>query len=146
MNKWRTGFISLLAGAAILGVVASVYALLAHYDVTSTEFCSVSDTFDCDLVNKSKYSKILGIPVALLGIFAYVFFFLSALVYAKRPSELLMQVMIFGAVFSMLFSLYLTYIEAFVLFTWCMICLASLLATVLVNIAVFGLNYLKNKS
>lgn len=126
--------------ASLIGLVASAYTIYAHYDTSGSTFCSVSDTFDCDVVNKSEYSKILGIPVGVLGVGGYGAMIILAFMYMREHSSVVKQLMILGAVFGLLFSLYLTAVEAFILFVWCLVCLTSQAAMITVAVSVFLLN------
>jgi vitamin-K-epoxide reductase (warfarin-sensitive) len=134
--KDRFNFIIVVIGA-LVGLAVSIFTTLEHYGAATAEFCSINETFNCDIVNGSKYSELFGIPVALLGIIAYGFFFAAALAVRKNHNEKLMNLMVFGSVLALLFSLYLTYIEAFVLYTWCILCLTSLAANLVVAIGIF---------
>lgn len=144
-DKRTKVFLAIIALAAVVGAVASVYSILAHYDVAASDFCSVSDTFDCDIVNKSRWSTVAGIPVGVFGLISNLFFFIASLVYLRQPYEGLLNLMVFASVTALLFSLYLTYIEAFVLYTWCLICLTSLSAVIFENIGVFGVKWAQNR-
>lgn len=145
MTRNERIFSTIILLASIVGAIAAVYALLAHYDAASSDFCSISETFDCDLVNKSKYSEIFNIPVSAMGLAAYVFFFFTVPVFLKKRSEWLMNLLVFGSVTGLLFSLYLTFIEAFVLKAWCMLCIASQISIIFVVVGVFGLKYAATK-
>lgn len=106
---------------AFLGVVVSGYALKQHYAPAGTSFCNLSNTFSCDLVNQGPWSEIAGIPVALLGVFAYGFL---AAIAIGRPHGW-ERWFFLTALGGLAFSLYLTYLEAFVIHAWCIVCLAS---------------------
>ena len=82
----------------------------------------------CDAVVRSEFSKFFGVPVEILGMLYYavaaaaysVFYFYSGLAVPLAAFAM------FGlASFSFLFSLYLTFIQAFNLKQWCVWCLAS---------------------
>ncbi|MFZ3265843.1 MAG: vitamin K epoxide reductase family protein, partial [Terriglobales bacterium] len=74
--------------------------------------------------NRSEYSSILGIPVALIGMLGYGALAGLATVYRERQQT---PAMLFGAASTGLaFALYLTYIEGHVLGVWCILCLSSL--------------------
>ncbi|MDP3731164.1 MAG: vitamin K epoxide reductase family protein [bacterium] len=83
---------------------------------------------NCDAVIHSRYSKFFGIPVELLGMFYYVLVAASYVIFLKFP-ELMPSVVVFGVLFmtsaAFVFSLYLTFIQAFVLKQWCTWCLMS---------------------
>ena len=108
------------------GVLASLYGLKQHSAEIGTSACNVSQTFNCDLVNKSDYSEILGFPVAGIGLVGYLMIGAVAFFYRKEKDPMVGKLLLAATVGGVLFSLYLTGIEAFVLHAWCLICLASL--------------------
>ena len=66
----------------------------------------------------------MGIPVAGIGVVGYGLLLVLATAYrsrAKTPMRLLA-----AAAAGLAFALYLTYVEGFVLDTWCILCLSSL--------------------
>jgi|SRR5580658_224690 uncharacterized membrane protein len=116
--------LSVVAILAVLGVVVSSEALQRHYATSKTEFCDIGATFDCDIVNRSEYSSVFGIPVALIGMLGYAALTGLATVYRERRES---PVLLFGAsAAGLAFALYLTYIEARVLGVYCILCLSSL--------------------
>jgi len=52
---------------AILGIVVSSMSLYHHYDKSESSFCDFGGSFNCDIVNRSIYSTVFDIPVALIG-------------------------------------------------------------------------------
>jgi uncharacterized membrane protein len=108
------------------GLFASVYGLMNHYAPTGGGACNVSATFNCDIVNRGEFSEFLGLPVAGIGLIGYLVMAVVALMNRKEPEKTLSYGLVGLAVGGLAFSLYLTYIEAYVLATWCLICLASL--------------------
>lgn len=118
----------LLAAAivAFLGVLVSAYSLSHHYGAVSGGVCNINETFSCDVVNQSKYSEVFGIPVALLGIVGYVLMGISALIFRSNPNDKTTKLfLILSVLGGLAFSLYLTGIEAFVLYAFCPTCLVS---------------------
>jgi uncharacterized membrane protein len=116
--------LSLVAILAVGGIVVSSVSLQHHYGTSKTEYCDIGDTFNCDIVNRSEYSSVLGIPVALLGMLGYAAVLGLATVHRERRET--PSVIFAGAVAGLAFALYLTYIEARVLGVWCVMCLSSL--------------------
>jgi uncharacterized membrane protein len=99
-------------------------SLQHHYATSKTAYCDIGETFNCDIVNRSEYSSVFGIPVALIGMLGYAGLAGLATVYRERRET---PAMLFGAAAAGLaFALYLTYIEARVLGVWCILCLSSL--------------------
>ncbi len=109
---------------SLAGVVVSAMALQRHYAKSATQFCDFNQKFSCDVVNRSEYSIIMGIPVAGIGVAGYVLLLVLATyprARAATPNRLLGS-----ALAGLAFALYLTYVEAYVLNTWCILCLISL--------------------
>ncbi|HEX6709099.1 MAG TPA: vitamin K epoxide reductase family protein [Rubrobacter sp.] len=75
----------------------------------------------CETVQSSSYTTILGIPVATLGIVAYVGLLFSALLRGEAGVYLGFLISLVGV----LFSAYLTYLEVFVIHALCQWCVAS---------------------
>jgi vitamin-K-epoxide reductase (warfarin-sensitive) len=113
-----------IAVLAVAGIVVSAVSLERHYAKSATAFCDVGERFNCDIVNRSEYSTVMGIPVAGIGIAGYGVLLAIVTVYrlrAETPTWLLV-----AALAGLAFALCLTYIEGFVLETWCILCLSSL--------------------
>jgi vitamin-K-epoxide reductase (warfarin-sensitive) len=113
-----------IAVLAVAGVAVSAVSLERHYAKSATAFCDIGEKFNCDIVNRSEYSTVMGIPVAGIGIAGYGVVLALATVYRSRmetPKWLLA-----AAIAGLGFALYLTYIEGHVLETWCILCLSSL--------------------
>ncbi len=54
--------------ASALGFGCSAYLLWRKIDASGSALCNVSDTINCDVVNSSPSSELLGIPIALMGV------------------------------------------------------------------------------
>ncbi|MGC1451887.1 MAG: vitamin K epoxide reductase family protein [Candidatus Sulfotelmatobacter sp.] len=128
-NRVLFGVIAVLA---LAGMIVSAVSLQRHYAKSATAFCDLSQKFSCDIVNRSEYSTLMGIPVAGIGLAGYAALFVLAAFWKSRaetPNRLL------GAALAGLgFALYLTYIEAYLLMTWCILCLISLLLISLISV------------
>jgi uncharacterized membrane protein len=115
---------NLVAVLAICGVAVSSVSLQHHYATSKTAYCDIGETFNCDVVNRSEYSSIFGMPVALIGMLGYAALAGLATMYRERRETPLM--LLSAAAAGLAFALYLTYIEARVLGVWCILCLSSL--------------------
>lgn len=113
-----------IAILAVLGIALSSVSLDLHYRKSKTSFCDFGESFNCDLVNRSEYSTVAGVPVALIGVLGYMALLAFGTFYrdkAETPGILLV-----GSLGGLGFALYLTYLEKYVLFAWCILCLSSL--------------------
>ena len=121
----------LIALLALSGVVVSSVSLNHHYGTTETSYCDFGASFNCDIVNRSIYSTVLGVPDAMIGILGYGLLLGLATFYRKKAETPLM--LLIASTAGLGFALYLTYIEKFVLATWCILCLSSLTLIVLIT-------------
>ena len=103
----------MIAVLSLAGVIVSAVSLQRHYAKSATAFCDFSQKFSCDIVNRSEYSSIVGIPVAGIGVAGYAALFVLSTFWKSRadtPNRLLG-----AAIAGLAFALYLTYVEAYVL-------------------------------
>ena len=114
----------LIAILAFAGIVVSSVSLHHHYGTSQTSYCDFAANFNCDIVNRSVYSTVLGVPDALIGVLGYGLLLGLATFYCTRAETPLM--LLIASTVGLGFALYLTYVEKFVLATWCILCLSSL--------------------
>jgi vitamin-K-epoxide reductase (warfarin-sensitive) len=115
---------------AILGFIASSFALREHYRTDSSP-CSINERWDCGIVNHSPFAVLAGVPVAVIGMAGYAFLAALAL---KRAYGLFLGAALIG----LSFSLYLANIEAHILGVWCIYCVASLVVISLLSLLSLG--------
>jgi len=113
-----------IAILAVAGASVSSISLYHHFGTAKTGFCDFGQSFNCDLVNRSRYSTVAGVPVALIGMVGYLAILAFATVYRDKAETPL--ILALACVGGLGFSLRLTYIEAHVLGVWCVLCLSSL--------------------
>jgi uncharacterized membrane protein len=103
---------------ALIGLGVAGYLTYVHYE-DIRPVCGLGG--DCVKVQTSEWSKLAGIPVAVLGLIGYAVIFVSLFV----PGE---EALIAGALTSLIgfgFSAYLTYRELFTIDAICQWCVAS---------------------
>lgn len=84
----------------------------------------------CEAVRASKYSYFLGLPIpAFGGLFYFGVFILSFIrtIFDDRREELINRLIFGFSAVGLLISLYLTYLEAFVIKAFCTWCVSSAL-------------------
>src|SRR5579864_2985764 len=121
-----------IAILSLAGVIVSAVSLQRHYAKSATAYCDFSQKFNCDIVNRSEYSTLMGIPVAAIGVAGYGVLFAFATFWKSRRETL--NRLLGAALAGLAFALYLTYIEAYELMTWCILCLTSLALISLISI------------
>jgi len=124
--------LSLIAVLAVCGIAVSSVSLQHHFATSKTAYCDVGEAFNCDIVNRSTYSTVFGLPVALIGMLGYGALVGLATVYRARRDAASM--LFGGAGAGLVFALYLTYIEARILGVWCILCLSSLALIAMITI------------
>jgi len=121
-----------IAVLSVVGIIVSAISLERHYAKSTTSFCEFGQKFNCDIVNRSEYSTLLGIPVAVIGVAGYAMLFVLSIFFRTR--EQIRDWLLGAALAGLGFALYLTYIEAYVLTTWCILCLISLVLISLISV------------
>jgi uncharacterized membrane protein len=114
---------------AVVGIAVAGYLTYIHYEGIKP-VCGLGG--DCEKVQTSEWSKLAGIPVALLGLVGYVLI-LGALVVDGERGRLAAVVV---AISGFGFSLYLTYRELYSIDAICPWCVAS--AVILTLLAVLA--------
>jgi uncharacterized membrane protein len=122
----------LVALVALAGVFVALYLTLYKLGYIGTLACAVGS---CETVQTSKWATFLGFPVGAWGVAYYVFVLALAIVGLTgrfADSRGLSQILVGVTAFGMLFSLWLTYLELFVIHAICQWCVISaILATIL---------------
>jgi uncharacterized membrane protein len=132
--KHRQFLFLAIAVLSVAGMAVSALSLQRHYAKSASAFCDFGEKFNCDIVNRSEYSSLVGIPVAAIGFAGYGVLLLLATRYRSRVQTPLR--LLIAAWLGLGFALYLTYVEGFVLATWCILCLTSL--ALIVGIAILA--------
>lgn len=116
----------LAAGVALIGLADSIYLTIHHL---SGEQVPCSVTGGCETVLTSYYAEIAGIPLAAFGAAAYFLAFSFAILAAFGNRRLWF---LFGVQVSLMaaFSLWLFYLQAFVIKAFCQFCLLSAATTI----------------
>jgi len=132
MDKKRG--LKIILVCSVLAILIFAYLLYIHYKPAGSKFCNFGEGFNCDIVNKSIYSEIAGIPVSLLGVLTFIGVLILSILslnnYKKKVSyyfvvnyEFMIKTIFWISAAGLLFALYLVYIEAFVLYSFCIFCL-----------------------
>ena len=128
----------IIAALALGGVGLATYLAMYKLGMIGTLACG---TGGCETVQMSKWATLLGLPVAVWGVFFYVALFLVALLgtmdrWVDEPlvSHALLVLTGWGVVF----SAWLTYLELYVINAICRFCVVSaILVAALFVVSVF---------
>jgi uncharacterized membrane protein len=111
-----------VVGVALVGAAVAGYLTWVHYQPEAL-LCT---TGGCETVQNSSYATIAGLPVALLGVLAYVAVIVLTAVDTAIARALGAAICLGGAAF----AIYLVALQAFVIDAWCGWCLVNDLAIV----------------
>jgi uncharacterized membrane protein len=114
-----------IALLALIGCFVASYLWLYKIGAIGELKCG---TGGCETVQTSRWAVLFGIPVAFYGVVGYALIFAVALLglqprFAARPGAT--RVLAALATGGLLFTLYLTYVELFVIHAICRWCVAS---------------------
>jgi len=116
----------LMVPLGLIGLGVSIY--LSFIEVTKTE-AVCGPVGDCNTVQSSQYAVLFGlVPVGILGILGYLLILISWVVriFTKNRLRSYATIIVWGmAWFGVLFSIYLTFLEPFVIGATCMWCISS---------------------
>jgi uncharacterized membrane protein len=120
---------------ALVGVAVAGYLTWVHY-AGIQPFC-VGGGGSCEKVQTSEWAALFGVPVAVLGLGAYV----ALLGSLALPGEVGLTVAALVALTGAAFSLYLTYVEIAEIHAICQWCVVSaVLMVALAGVSVARLN------
>ena len=127
---------------ALLGLADAIYLTVQHVTGQSVICTIVSG---CSEVLSSSYAVVSGVPLALIGAAAYFSVFslatLAAFGYRVAGTLLIPVVLLM-----FLFSLWLIYLQGFVIGAWCQFCLLSAAVTTALTVIVLTGLFLKRKT
>jgi uncharacterized membrane protein len=130
---WR-----LIGVLSLLGLAISTY-LMINYARRQAPYCAGSD--GCGIVQASEYVTIITglLDIPTLGVIGCIILLILTMLRgrAKGQIEFYLPLLTYGAaLIGFFYSVYLTYLEAFVIHAWCYWCVAS----AIVMTMIFGLS------
>jgi len=124
---------------SLVGLAASfyIYHSKKHHKHL---FCPLGH--NCDAVVKSKYGKTFGMENAIPGMLYYVLILAYGLLMILNRNifkgSIIYYFIVSASIGSVLFSVYLTGVQAFVLKKWCDYCIISSIASLLILILILA--------
>lgn len=131
-DKKLKGLAAGIMVVSFFGFIDSAYLTINHFTGVTLP-CTI--THGCDIVTRSQYSELFGIPVAAFGIIYYLTIFFGAYIYLEtrvfKSLRLTAMLTICGA----LFSSWLVYVQLGILHAICQYCMLSAVS----SLTLFGL-------
>jgi uncharacterized membrane protein len=130
-QKW----IIVYAVFALIGLADAAYLSMMHFYQADVGCSLISG---CDAVLSSEYATIAGIPLAYLGLLYYLSLLVLTGLYYQTDKPVFLKALLGINLSGFAFSLWLVYLQAFVIEAFCQFCLISaLVTTVLLGIVSF---------
>jgi len=128
MNKktssvWWSGVV-----LALFGLLDSGF-LFYKYVTASPINCLIFE--GCNTVAKSSYSHVFGIPLPTFGLIFYGGILVLFLLYRKFWSTLIQKFLLLGGIIGIIFSIYFIYLQGFIIGAFCIYCVLSAFASML---------------
>jgi uncharacterized membrane protein len=126
-----------IAILALVGACIAGYLLYERY-TGGTILCTSGG---CETVQHSRYARVAGVPVALIGLAGYVGLFASALV----RGEVARAAGVMLAVCAVLFGAYLLVVQVVAIHAICIWCVASDMVVTLIALLTLARAYLASR-
>lgn len=114
-----------------VGFIDATYLTIEHF-LGKVPPCTLTN--GCAAVTSSSYSLIFGIPLALLGAIYYLAIILGLVYYLDSKKPMVIKAISAVTAFGFVFSLYLVYLQLFVIKAICQYCMLSALSSTLLFI------------
>ena len=123
-------FYAAVAVVSLLGLADAIYLTIGHV-TGQTVRCTI--VAGCSEVLSSPYAIIAGVPLALVGAAAYfsVFSLATLAAFGYRVAGTLLRLLV---VLMVVVSIWLTYLQAFVIRQFCQYCLISAGVTLMIGV------------
>jgi len=127
-----TALYSVAALVSLVGLADSIYLTTEHLSGRSVKCTIVSG---CSEVLSSPYATVQGVPLALIGAIAYfsAFSLATLAVFDNKLAGSLLTILV---VLMFLTTLWLFYLQAFVIGHFCQFCLLSAIVTTILTVLV----------
>lgn len=142
----RTRAYGLQLFSTLAGLAVSIYLLVQHTRLKngiqgSSSFCSFGRYADCDVVNSSTFSDVLGFPLASIGALYYGLLFCLAILSPPSHSSFARTQRLFGrlAIAGLVTDFMLFGVQILVLRNFCLMCFGTYLTTIVALISALKL-------
>ena len=137
-NKISNLLLIILITLSFIGFIDAAFLAIEHYRGEIPP-CSISFLNGCETVTTSQYAVVLGVPIALVGAVYYLIVIVLLIAYWDLRKTILLKLALLLTGLGFLASLYLIYLQIFVLKALCQYCLISAGSSTLLFIILLAL-------
>lgn len=128
MRFRENNILLLLFLLSFIGLLDTLYLTVSHYKQMIPP-CSVAR--GCETVLTSQFATIAGLPVALLGLFFYIFFFVLLIMYKQTKHQVYLLILFLMTTLGALGAAGFIFVQGFILHAFCQYCMVSDSITIL---------------
>ncbi len=136
MNNSNSSTVLLVPFVCAAGAILSGISLFHHtefiYGINSgPSFCNISSAVNCDAVNASAWSTLLGLPLAAYGLAFYLLIFMGWLATVRQPAlpkQIFAALLFLFGLLASAASVFLFFVSEYLIGTLCLLCLGMYLA------------------
>lgn len=136
--------IKMVPTLAFVGLIDATYLTWKYFSGGEVA-CGVIPGLECDVVLGSTYSLVFGVPLALLGALYYLAVVVLGILYLKKKDNMFLRLLMGVTSAGFLSSLYLMYIQAFVLNAYCTFCIISAIISTILFVSLLVMTFRKGK-
>lgn len=111
----------------VTGIISCSYLFFIHYrnytDPAFSSICALSKAINCDTVAQSGYSVLFSLPVALWGLFSFLFLFFLSLRAKNIANRSIWLVFFLLGIAGSLVAVYFGYVSAIQIKAYCIFCI-----------------------
>lgn len=128
---------------SLIGLAVTVF-LAYEYSQSGSIACPITGS-GCDTVRKSEFSKLLGVDLPYLGIAFYLTTAFLTVWLTQSFNKIISLFRLLASFSAVIFGVYLTFLEAFVIKAYCIWCIISFVVSILIFIFVMLEFFVKPK-
>lgn len=119
---------------SLAGLLVSSF-LFYEYNLQGPIVCPVG--IGCDVVRASPYSHFLGISIPILGVFFYLIMAIFSVIHTQKTlNSVLFRLKLLVSTIGVVFGVYLTFLEIFVIGAICFWCVLSFIIACVILLSV----------
>jgi uncharacterized membrane protein len=131
MNSFPKWLIIAFILISFIGFLDSTYLTIKHFSGDIVP-CTILD--GCEEVTTSKYSKIFGVPIALLGTLYYALIFFLSIAYLDTKKIGILKLLSLLPIIGFIFSAWFIFAQTFLIKAFCEYCILSAITSTLLFI------------
>lgn len=119
---------------SLIGLAVSMF-LVYEYNQSTPVICPITGS-GCEQVRQSDYAHLFGIDLPYYGIVFYLWIAGTSVWLTQHYNKRLIILRTLASILGVIFGIYLTFLEAFIIKAYCIWCLTSFLISVTIMVVI----------